>query len=782
MTGIDCADCAAKLEEKIRKIEGIREVSLSFIKNSLTYECDHEEGRRIEEEMRAIVGREEPDALVVSKGHSHKRAHEADRESRQSASGADGKCRLRIEDIDCADCAAKLEHSIAKLEGISNVRLSFINSTLTFDCDDPKGVEEKIRDLVSKEEPDAKVFAVEEKRYEAAEQKKEEDHGEKIMKMRLLAGAVLFVTGLFLSGPARMVCELLAYIVLGYDVVLKAVRGIGRGQVFDENFLMSVATIAAMYLSDFEEAAGVMLFYQIGEFFQDMAVKNSRKSIGELMDIRPDAAWVKQGNDFVSVSPEEVYEGDIIRVKPGERIPLDGIVIKGSSSLNTASLTGESKLRDVDEGNEVLSGSVNETGVLEIRVTKEYGESTVARILDLVENQDSRKAEAENFITKFSRVYTPAVVFLAIAVAIIVSIVTGDVHAGIYRACTFLVISCPCALVISVPLSFFAGIGGLSSRGILVKGANLIDPLADIRQVVFDKTGTLTSGVFRVSEILDSEDPEHAVYCAACAETFSNHPIAEGIRSACKKNIGDEVIEDVREIAGRGISTMVSGKLVLVGNYRLMEDYGIDAKENDNPGTRVYAAEDGRFLGCLILEDQVKEGAADAIHRLQSENVKCIMVTGDNRKIAEKDAETLGMDEVYAQCLPEDKVNHVSELRKRGTTAFVGDGVNDAPVIVASDVGFAMGALGSDAAIEAADVVLMDDRISNVHLAVRAARRILGVVKQNIYGAIAVKVITLILGAFGIANMWWAIFADTGVAMLCVMNAMRLLRITQKEL
>ena len=362
------------------------------------------------------------------------------------------------------------------------------------------------------------------------------------------------------------------------------------------------------------------------------------------------------------------------------------------------------------------------------------------------------------------------------------SLVTGDVHAGVYRACTFLVISCPCALVISVPLSFFAGIGGLSSRGVLVKGANLIDPLAGIRQVVFDKTGTLTSGVFHVSEVLDAHDRERAIACAACAESFSNHPIALGIRSACTEDLSREEVTDVREIAGRGISAVVNGKQVLAGNLRLMQENGIDAKENDHPGTRVYVAENGTFLGCLILEDQIKDGVKEAIRKLQSENVKCIMVTGDNARIAEKASKELGMDEVYAQCLPEEKVNIVSKLRDSGITAFVGDGVNDAPVIVASDVGFAMGALGSDAAIEAADVVLMDDKISNVHLAVRAARRILSIVKENIYGAIAVKVITLILGAFGIANMWWAIFADTGVAILCVMNAMRLLRITKNEL
>ena len=788
ITGIDCADCAAMLEEKIKGIEDIREVSLSFMRNSLSYECDHDLGKKIEEEMRAIVQREEPDAKIVAKGHTHKHAHEHEQEENhdhghpheeEGSSEKAGKYRLRIENIDCADCAASLERSIAKLDGISNVRLSFINSSLTFDCDDPKAMEEKIRALAEKEEPEVRVCGADEK--EPAENS-EEAGREQIMKVRLCIGALLFVIGLFLDGTPQILCELAAYIFLGYDVVLKAIAGIGRGQIFDENFLMSTATIAAMYLSDFKEAAGVMLFYQIGEFFQDMAVKNSRRSIGDLMNIRPDTAWVKRGDDFVSVSPEEVHAGDIIRIRPGERVPLDGVVTSGSSSLNTASLTGESKLRDVDAGDEVISGSVNESGLLEVRVSREYGESTVARILDLVENQDSRKAKAENFITKFSRIYTPVVVALAIAVAVITGLVTGNINEGIYRACTFLVISCPCALVISVPLSFFAGIGGLSSRGILVKGSNLIEPLANIRQVVFDKTGTLTSGKFAVSEILDCEDREHMLYCAACAEAFSNHPIADGIRTAYGKEISREELGDVKEIAGRGVSVSVGGKNVLAGNIRLMEDNGISVKVPDRPGSLVFVAEDGKYLGCAVLEDQLKEGAEEAIRTLQKENVKCIMVSGDVRRIAERAADALGMDAVYAECLPEDKVRHVNELLSAGITAFVGDGVNDAPVIAAADLGFAMGALGSDAAIEAADIVIMDDKPSGVCLAVKAARRILTVVRQNIVGAIAVKIITLILGAFGIANMWWAIFADTGVAMLCVLNAMRLLRIAKNEI
>ena len=781
ITSIDCADCAAKLEGKIAGIEGIRNVSLNFMKNSLVYECDHDEGKRIEEEMRAIVAREEPEAEVVFKGHRHLHAehHEEDRAPSQTGSSASvGACRLSIKNVDCADCAAELERKIGELNGISNVRFSFINSLLTYDAEDPSEAEKRIREVVAETEPDATVGSVEESGNKA--DAKREDRADRKKILRLFAGTILFLISLFMGKPASDFVSLLAYLILGYDVVYKAFKGIGRGQIFDEHFLMTVATFAAMYLKDFREAAGVMLFYQIGEYFQDLAVRRSRRSIGDLMDIRPDIAAVKRNGVFTAVDPEEVRVGEIIRVKPGERIPLDGVVVSGASSLNTASLTGESKMTDVDQGDAVISGTVNETGVLEIKVTKEYSESTVARILELVENQDSRKAEAENFITRFSRIYTPAVVCSAAVVAVIVAIVTGDVREGVYRACTFLVISCPCALVISVPLSFFAGIGGLSSKGVLVKGANLIEPLANVRQMVFDKTGTLTSGIFEVTEITGSSDPEKTLECAAYAEAFSTHPIAEGIRRSYKGTIDEARISGVQEIAGRGLSADVDGRTVLAGNIRLMKDHGIACEENALPGTKVHIAENGVYLGCIVLEDALKKDAFSTVQSLQKSGVRCIMVSGDNREIAEKAGQKLGMDEIHGGCLPEDKVNRVKELRDKALTGFVGDGVNDAPVLAGADLGIAMGAMGSDAAIEAADIVIMDDALSKIPLAITSSRRILRVVKENIYGAIAIKVITLILGAFGIANMWWAIFADTGVAMLCVLNSMRLLRIARK--
>jgi Cd2+/Zn2+-exporting ATPase len=780
ITGIDCANCAAKLESEISKLEGISNVSLNFMKNSLTYECDHSKGKEMEARVRAVAAKEEPDAVITAKGHEHHHHehhhdHHAEERLETEIHEPSGARRLRIEDVDCADCAAELEQKISRLEGLSNVSFSYMNSTLTFDCADPSNAEQMIRELVAKEEPDAKVIAYEAKTRAAEPEEKD------IMPIRLAAGALLFVLGLFLKGMPQILAEIAAYLILGYDVLYKAVRGIGRGQVFDEHFLMSVATLAAMYLKDFREAAGVMLFYQIGEYFQDRAVDNSRRSIGELMDIRPDYANVKRGDTFVQVSPADVAVGDVIRVKPGERIPLDGVVLHGASSLNTASLTGESKLRDVDEGDEVISGSVNENGVLEIKVTKPYGESTVARILDLVENQDSRKANAEHFITKFSRIYTPAVVFSAIAVAIIVAIVTKDVNAGIYRACTFLVISCPCALVISVPLSFFAGIGGLSKQGILVKGANMVEPLARAKTAVLDKTGTLTEGVFEVSEVRTSLDRETVLKDAAYAEASSNHPIAAGIRAACGEEINTADIDNVNEIAGRGVQVTVKNDMILAGNSRMMHDFEIEFQEEDDPGTMVYVAKNGVYEGCIILEDRLKADAKDAVARLKQSGLKTVIVSGDNPKIAAKAGQALGVDEVHGGCMPQDKVERINEYRKEGITVFAGDGVNDAPVLAAADIGFAMGALGSDAAIEAADVVIMDDKPTGMARAISGAKKILRVVNQNIYGAIGIKILTLILSAFGIANMWWAIFADTGVAMLCVMNAMRLLRLGDAE-
>ena len=761
ITGIDCADCAARLEHKLSQIEGIRDVSLSFMSSSLVYECEPEDAERISREIREITAHEEPDAVIEEPGENKGTAY-----------------RYRIADIDCADCAASLAYKAEKIEGVISAEANFMNESLTIICSarDKARIEKELIEMIAREEPDVKVSEISEASRTRTQKTDEEDDDGKAMLIRLIAGAVLFVTALFLKDTAQTAISLLAWLVLGYDVLLKAVKGIGRGQVFDEHFLMAIATIAAIYLGDYREAAGVMLFYQIGEYFQDMAVRRSRRSIGELLDIRPDYAYVQNGTEFVKADPQDVHPGDIVRVKPGERIPLDGVIVKGASFLNTSALTGESKLQDVDAGDEVISGAVNESGVLEIRVTKEYSDSTVARILELVENSDSNKASHEKFITKFSRWYTPVVVFSAIAVALFVAVFMKDVNEGVRRACTFLVISCPCALVISIPLSFFAGIGGLSSKGVLVKGANIIEILASAKNIVMDKTGTLTTGRFAVEEVRGTDNRDAVLRDAAYAEHFSNHPLALEIREAYSGSVSDSEITDVQEIAGRGMKANAGGHVILAGNYKLMKENNIDCEEETVSGTHVYVARDGVYEGCLILRDQMKENSAEAVRMLHDRGCSCMIVSGDRNDITEETGRKTGADQVFAQCLPADKVEIVERLKKEAVTLFVGDGVNDAPVLKTADAGIAMGALGSDAAIEAADVVIMDDSLEKISMALSASRRILKVASQNIYGAIIIKVATLILGAFGIANMWMAIFADTGVAMLCVLNSLRLLK------
>lgn len=774
---IDCANCAAKLESKIAQLKGISNVSLNFMKSTLQYDCAHDAGSDMRAKVEALIAKEEPDAKVTFTGHKHHHHHhEHEHHEEKTYAVTSNTHKYRIEGIDCADCAAKLEGKLAGIQGISRVQISFMNSTLQFDCEssETERILQEVKEIARREEPDTSISELSHGSVQTKEEK--EDH---TMLYRLITGGVLFAVAMGMHGTSQYVIAAVSYVILGYDVIFQAFKGIGRGQLFDEHFLMTVATFAAIYLGDMKEATGVMLFYQIGEYFQDMAVAKSRASIGALMDIRPEFAVVKRDGQWIKVNPEEVSTGEIVRVKPGERIPLDGVVTSGASSLNTASLTGESKPRDVDTGSEVISGSVNETGVLEIQVTKEYGESTVARILDLVENQDSRKATAENFITKFSRVYTPAVVFSAVAVAVIVGLMGKGWDTGIYRACTFLVISCPCALVISIPLSFFAGIGGLSSRGVLVKGANLIEALAKVEVVVMDKTGTLTSGQFAVEEMY-GEHTDTVLEYAAYAENYSNHPIALGIKASYGKAVDESRIQDVKEIAGRGVSCTVDGHAVLVGNYKLMSDYDVECEERKDSGTLVYVAADEKYLGVLVLRDQLKEDARSAVEQLHKEGKRVYIVSGDNQKIVDEVASKLHADKAFGGCLPEQKVQHVKDIKANAVTAFVGDGVNDAPVITSSDLGIAMGALGADAAIEAADVVIMDDKPSKISLAIASSKRILKVANENICFAILIKVATLILGAFGIANMWMAIFADTGVAMLCVLNSLRLLHIARK--
>ena len=620
---------------------------------------------------------------------------------------------------------------------------------------------------------------------------------QKKMLWRIIVSAVLMVALHFVpvTGLVRFALYMLPYFIVGYDILWKAVLGIWNRQVFDENFLMAVATVGAIVIGltdsgDYTEAIAVMLFYQIGELFQSYAVGRSRKNISELMDIRPDYANIEVDGQLEQVDPDEVEVGSIIIVQPGEKVPIDGIVVEGRSTLNTAALTGESLPREVEEGGEIISGCINLTGLLKIRTTKEFGESTVSKILDLVENASSRKSKSEAFISKFAKVYTPAVCYSAVALALLPPLtrqflmsLTPDWADWFYRALTFLVISCPCALVISIPLSFFAGIGGASNQGVLVKGSNYLETLAQTRTLVFDKTGTLTEGVFEVTRITPAEGFEEGrlLELAALAESASSHPISKSLQKAYGQELDRSRVGQVEERSGAGVVAEVDGKSVAAGNDKLMNQLGVAFQESDEPGTVVHISVDGVYAGQILIADRIKPGAAEAIAQLRSAGVRrMVMLTGDHRSVAEKVAKELGIDEYYSELLPADKVTKVEELlaersNDRDKLAFVGDGINDAPVLSRADIGIAMGAMGSDAAIEAADVVLMDDDPRKIAKAIKISRKCLRIVYQNTWFAIGIKLGCLLLGALGIANMWLAIFADVGVMVLAVLNAIRAL-------
>ncbi len=619
---------------------------------------------------------------------------------------------------------------------------------------------------------------------------------QKKMMTRIIIAAVLLVVLHFIpiTGIPRFICYLAIYLEIGYDILKKAFKGIKNGQVFDENFLMTIATVGAFGLAvyeksgDYNEAIAVMLFYQIGELFQSYAVGKSRRNISELMDIRPDYANIEKDGKLEQVDPDEVEIGSMIVVQPGEKVPIDGVIIEGSTTLNTSALTGESLPRNAKPGDEIISGCINMTGVLRIRTTKEFGESTVSRILELVENSSSRKSRSENFISKFARYYTPAVCYGALALALLPPIVNllflhnpAQWGQWVYRALTFLVISCPCALVISIPLSFFAGIGGASNAGVLVKGSNYLETLAQTKYVVFDKTGTLTKGVFEVAGVHHNTMEEAKILeYAALAESFSTHPISRSLKTAYGKEIDQNRVTDVEEISGNGVTAKVDGVSVAVGNAKLMKRIGVEAVECHQVGTVIHVAINGAYAGHILIADVPKPTSKEAIANLKKHGIKeTVMLTGDIDKVAQQVAGELGVDRVYSELLPADKVTKVEELLAKKTAkeklAFVGDGINDAPVLSRADIGIAMGALGSDAAIEAADVVLMDDDPQKIVKAIRIAKKCMRIVYENIYFAIGIKVICLILGAVGIANMWVAIFADVGVMVIAVLNAIRTL-------
>ncbi len=696
-----------------------------------------------------------------------------------------------LDQLDCAACAAKMEEAASQVPGVEELRINFLTKTmsLTASEDHFEQVAQNVMAACQRVEPECRVCEV--KQDTAAHHDHGHAHGhdheegEEHHSLGLIGvGAVLFVAGLLLpEGLWRWGALIAAYVVAGGEVLLRAAKNILRGQVFDENFLMAVASLGAMLMGEATEAVAVMLFYQIGEWFQDRAVDKSRASIAQLMDIRPDHAnHVLADGSVEVVPPQSLKAGDILLVKPGERIPLDGIILEGTSTLNTSALTGESIPRDVAEGDTVLSGCVNQTGVLRLRATGAYESSTVARILRLVEDSGERKARTERFITRFARWYTPAVCLAALLLALVPPLFVGEWTEWIKRALTFLVISCPCALVISVPLTFFGGVGGASRRGVLIKGANYLEQLAKTDIAVFDKTGTLTRGTFEVTAIHPNQiTEEELLELAALAESYSDHPISASLRAAWNRALDKNRVTDVQEIAGRGIHALVDGRSVYAGNERLMADVHVESRPCHRQGTIVHVALDGVYMGHIVIADRVKEGSAEAIAELKALGVaRTVMLTGDQSAVAQSVAKELGVDEVHAELLPGDKVEQVERLMKQkpegAMLAFVGDGINDAPVLRRADLGIAMGGVGSDAAIEAADIVLMDDDPRKLPCAIRIARRTLRIANQNIIFALSVKAIILVMGAMGLANMWLAVFADVGVSFLAILNAMRAMR------
>ena len=689
----------------------------------------------------------------------------------------------RLEGLDCANCAMKIEKGVQKINGVKEATVNFTSGKLTIDAEEDHlaTIEQETKKVVKELEPDVKVTEIDKEK--VSEHGNEKERNTLFRILFSLAGIALLLLFDF-NEPIRLIGYLLIYLLIGYDVVKKAVMNIVKGKIFDENFLMSVATIGAMLIGEYPEAVAVMLFYQIGEYFQGLAVSHSRKSIRELMAIRPETAHVQTAEGLMTVNPEDVLIGQFVLVKPGERVPLDGTIIEGESLVDTSALTGESVPKSVYVGETVLSGFINKNKPFLVQVEKSYENSTISKLLELVENASSKKAPAENFITKFARYYTPVVVGLAVLLAVLPPLVVSGAAFSewIYRALTFLVISCPCALVISVPLSFFGGIGGASKIGVLVKGSNYLELLAQTETVVFDKTGTLTKGDFSIQTIDTKIDPKKFMQYIASAEQFSTHPIAQSVLEGYAGPLLPTT--NIQEFAGEGILAEVDGKQVLVGNHKLMERFEISFPSSQEIGTLLYLAIDQSYSGYLVIADTLKEDAVDALVQLKQAGVKnTVMLTGDSKKIADHIGKQVGVDKIYSELLPEDKVQRLEEILQRNNkkTAFVGDGINDAPVLARADVGIAMGGLGSDAAIEAADVVIMNDQPSKIAEAIHLAKKTLKIVKQNIVFAIGIKILVLALGAFGFASMGDAVFADVGVTVLAVLNAMRSLHVKNKR-
>ena len=727
--------------------------------------------------------------------------------------------KLILSGLNCANCANKIETKVNKINGIENASLNFSTTVLTVKInkeEEKNNIVNEIKSIVKKLEPHVKVIEktdnkdIKVNKSECTsscctnshehESNNEEHHGHTHEfkenngflgyakdNLLLIIGTIVYIIALAYKSNDNLLSFILfgaSYLIIGGEVILNAIKNIIRGEIFDENFLMSIATIGAFFIGEYPEAVAVMLFYQIGEVFQGYAVNKSRKSISSLMNIRADHANVLRDDKEIRVSPEDVSIGEFIIIKPGERVPLDGTVLEGTSFIDTSALTGESVPREVTTGNEILSGSINNNGVLKVKVDKEYGESTVARILELVENASNKKAPTEKFITKFAKVYTPIVVAIAVLVAIIPPIIIKDATFSewIYKALSILVVSCPCALVVSIPLGFFSGIGAASKKGILVKGGNYLEALRDSEIVVFDKTGTLTKGIFEVTEINSiNMSKEELLEITAMGESLSNHPIAMSIANAYGKEVNKDEIKDYKEISGHGIEVTIRENDVLLGNSKLMKSNNIDYNDIDSIGTIVHVAINGEYKGNIVISDEIKENVKEALTELKEVGIKkTIMLTGDNKNVADKVAMDIGIDEVYSELLPGDKVSKIEEIlnkkTSKGKVLFVGDGINDAPVLARADIGVAMGGIGSDAAIEAADVVLMKDKIEEISEAIRVSRRTNMILWQNIIFSLGVKIIVMLLVILGLTNMWAAVFADVGVTLIAVLNSMRIIR------
>ena len=778
--GLNCAHCAEIINDKVSKLEEIESCNLNFLNKKLTIEINKNVNENLTiEKVIQIVNDTEPglDIKVLKNENKNNK-----------------KVEITLGGLNCAHCSEEIGNKVSKLDNVLQSNLNFISKKLTFEVAknvDEKVVTEEIIKIINATEPglDIKVNFSDinkENKKEAVEEVETSNKGDLI---KLIIGSIMYIFGIFQTATGFEskfvnIVFLIVYLIVGSDVLLKALKNASKGRIFDENFLMSIATIGAVIIGEVPEAVGVMLFYKIGEYLQGIAVGKSRKSITSLMQIRSDSANLKVGSEIKVVSPEDVSIGDIIVIKPGEKIPLDGVVVDGFSMVDTSALTGESVLREIGVGESALSGFINKNALLTIEVTKEFGESTVSKILDLVENASSKKSKTENFISKFAKYYTPFVLFSAMVIAFIPPLLVPNAEFldWFYRGLVFLVVSCPCALVLSIPLSFFSGIGNSSKQGILIKGSNYLEALKNIDTVVFDKTGTLTKGVFKVTNIspVGISEKELIEY-AAYAEANSNHPIAKSILSYYKEKIDLEKINDFEEIAAHGIKIKYKGLNILAGNDKLMKKENIFYLPTEDVGTIVYIAVNGIYKGYIVISDEVKEDSKEAIKNLKINGVKeVVMLTGDNEKVANKIASELGIDKVYSNLLPNEKVDRLEEIFKNKSekekVAFVGDGINDAPVLARADVGIAMGALGSDAAIEAADVVLMTDEPSKIAKSIEIARKTNKIVWQNIVFALSVKLVVLLLSAGGVATMWEAIFADVGVALIAVLNAMRVMK------